>query len=310
MISLASNRISTNEDATVKPTTQFLFTASFLTLALAAPVATLQANEKVYQEVLDSVVWVKADIGGKKISTGSGVLVDAKKRWIITNNHVIGQAKDVAVVFPVHANGELIAEQEYYFRSFSILSIPGKVIYRDSIKDLAVIQLTHLPRQAHAVKMASAQAMPGQDLHVIGNPGKTGSLWVYSFGKVRQVYTKSWRAQTDDGQMFNLRAKVVETQLPINPGDSGGPVVNDQSELVALVSSFDKTAQLVSTCISLTEIRTVLARAEQAEILAQNNPGILTPQPNQQHQSFYPPTDMPPYLPPVVEEGTAKRRPR
>src|SRR5262249_52591585 len=54
-------------------------------------------------------------------------------------------------------------------------------------------------------------------------------------------------------------AKMLETQSPINPGDSGGPVVNDNLELVGVVSSLDPRSRLVSLCIDVEEVRAFLA---------------------------------------------------
>jgi tetratricopeptide (TPR) repeat protein len=94
-------------------------------------------------------------------------------------------------------------------------------------------------------------------LHSIGNPSASGALWVYSTGSVRQVYRKEWRFAS--GPLRS--ARVVETQSPINPGDSGGPVVSDDGEVLAVVSGRQPDAALVSWCISVEEVKAYLAEA-------------------------------------------------
>ncbi len=240
-----------------------ILATAFLLLSVACA-GTARASEQVYQNVLPGTVWVKALIAPGKASFGSGSLVDAKRRWVITNNHVVEEQTHVTVFFPAQKDGEVVAEKLYYVVNEPKLGMSARVIFRDVQHDLAIIELPEVPAEAKAVKLATKSARPGQLLHVIGNPNGS-ALWVYSSGTVRSVFNKAWTAMTGDGKSLSLNARVVETQIPINPGDSGGPVVNDASELVAVVSSYNKAAQLVSTCIDLAEVKKVLARAEKGE---------------------------------------------
>ena len=61
------------------------------------------------------------------------------------------------------------------------------------------------------------------------------------------------------------KAHVMETQSPVNHGDSGGPVVNDEGALVAVVSSGmekqgDNTVHLMSWCIDVREVKEFMKR--------------------------------------------------
>lgn len=254
---------------------KFVMPAVLLFVCGLAGVA--RANEQVYQNVLPGTVWVKAVIGPGKASFGSGSLVDLKHRWVITNNHVVDNQTIVTVFFPSQKDGDIVAEKLYYVVNEQKLGLTSRVIFRDVQHDLAIIELPQLPPDARAVKLAAKTAKPGQLLHVIGNPSGP-ALWVYSSGTVRSVFNKAWTAMTGEGKPMFLNARVVETQIPINPGDSGGPVVNDASELVAVVSSYNKAQQLMSTCIDLSEVRAALARAEKGEVgdsVIVNNPQPL-----------------------------------
>lgn len=230
-----------------------LFTGLLLA-ALAVPAAA-RANEAVYQKLLPATVWVRVP----GVSTGSGVLVDPNRRWILTNYHVVEQNNKVRIYFPAYKNGELVMERSYYLDNDSSLGIDGRVIARTTTKDLALIQIEQVPQGARPVKLAATSPRPGQALHVVANEGGTDSLWTYTPGTVRSVIRERFSLRIPGtSRTVKLDARVVVTSLATNAGDSGGPVVNDKAELVALVSSGRTDKRLVSECIDVTEIRAFL----------------------------------------------------
>ncbi len=56
-------------------------------------------------------------------------------------------------------------------------------------------------------------------------------LWVYTGGNVRQVYRRAF--DLDEGN-YHIPARIVEATSPVNPGDRGGPVLNDEGEIDVL----------------------------------------------------------------------------
>src|SRR5262249_7784076 len=135
-----------------------------------------------------------------------------------------------------------ITDRKAYLQSQA--QIAGKVVAKDTSKDLALVQLATLPPGVRAVKVAQDSPNPGQKLHSIGNPGATGALWSYTSGNVRQV--KEMTFTTNGGgedSPFKISATIVMTDSPVNPGDSGGPVVNNRGELVALVQGHQSEGQ-------------------------------------------------------------------
>lgn len=189
------------------------------------------ANPNVYQKVLRSAVFISA---GK--SLGSGSLIDADNRLVLTAYHVVDEGNTVTVYFPGgDENGELITHPLSYVRNFNALQATGlaskgHVVARWKEKDLALVQLDQLPESVEGMPLASASAQPGENIHVIGNSGANdGALWRYSHGTVRNVYVK-------EVLDFCRDICVLETDCTSNQGDSGGPVVNDNGELVGVVS--------------------------------------------------------------------------
>jgi S1-C subfamily serine protease len=219
----------------------------------------------VYKQVIKSTVWVHSERGRRGLATGSGSLIDKSARLVLTNFHVVGDNRNVTVFFPSFKDDKAIAEKRYYTERERTLGIPGRVIELDRSVDLAIIQLERVPASAPELKLANGSADPGQSIHSVGNPGGSGALWVYTAGKVRQVYQKTWKADLE-GKVVQFRAKVVETDSPTNPGDSGGPLVNDRIELVGVTQGGATNAQLISTFVDLSEVKKLMARPEIARL--------------------------------------------
>src|SRR5262249_14668861 len=150
---------------------------------------------------------------------------------------------EALVYFPIiQKSGKVVAEREAYTSSAG--KIRGKTVAKEPKQDLALIQLESVPHDAKAILLASDSPSPGQRLHSIGNPGASGALFVYTQGTVRQVYQKKFQAADKSGDNgFTVDAQIVETQSPVNAGDSGGPVVNDRGELVAVTQGHLNDAQ-------------------------------------------------------------------
>jgi S1-C subfamily serine protease len=230
-----------------------------------------EIGEKVYQRTLKATVWIMGAKGG----WGSGSLIDATQRLVITNYHVVKDAGNVTVFFPIFRNGKLVTERsEYLTNARYSHAIPGEVLHKDPKRDLAIVKLAIVPKDAKVLHLAPKSPSPAQRVHSIGNPGVSGGLWIYTSGTVRQVYHKRWRAK-DRERTYDLEAEVVETQSPTNPGDSGGPLVNDRGELVGVTEGTTRDAQLVSLFIDVTEVRSFLkskgVRLKSSAVVARND---------------------------------------
>jgi hypothetical protein len=242
--------------------------AGMLTVAALATVAPEQARsqgesgEKIFDRAVKSTVWVIVPRPDGKVESGTGSLIDRAHRLVITNFHVVGRAGEspkgdsVYVFFPHYANGELISDRTYYTRLLARgRTIHGTVKYRDDKRDLALIELDQVPSGAQSLKLAAHSVKAGQTVHSIGNPGKSGALWVYTQGVVRTTpYHKIWGAR-DGNTTYRFEAKVIETQSPTNPGDSGGPLVNKDGELVAVTQGYNTNAQLLSLFVDISEVK-------------------------------------------------------
>src|SRR5207244_4725099 len=102
---------------------------------------------------------------------------------------------------------------------------------------------------------------PAQHVHSVGNPAVSSALWIYSPGRVRQIYKDKWEAGSALGDKTKTYEAVkIETDSPINPGDSGGPLVNDRAALVGVAHGARVGARNISTFIELGECRALLEK--------------------------------------------------
>src|SRR5262249_6635872 len=105
--------------------------------------------------------------------------------------------------------------------------------------------------------VAAASVSPGQELHTVGGkPRGSKSMWVYTPGVVRQVSSAVW--QYEDG--FRRSATLIESTMPINQGDSGGPVVDGRGQLVGVNAMFDPQSRQNSAHVDGSEVRDLLGK--------------------------------------------------
>ncbi len=133
---------------------------------------------------------------------------------VLTNNHVIRDATAIRVVVP--ATG----------RSFT-----AKVVGYDASDDVAVLQAGGASNLKTAPLGDSASLTAGQSVTALGNAGGTGSLRSAS-GTVTGV-DRSITVGDDQGGSESLTG-MIETNASVQPGDSGGPLLNAAGQVVGM----------------------------------------------------------------------------
>ncbi|QDT02501.1 Periplasmic serine endoprotease DegP precursor [Rubripirellula lacrimiformis] len=215
---------------------------------------TAHADADTYAQVVRSTAWIVTSNADNETATGTGVLVDAEKRIVLTNAHVVGDSRTAVVFFADIKDGIPNVKRKHYLDNVLTLAQPGKVVAVDRRRDLALIQLPKVPEDVTAIELADSSSKPGSTIELVGNPGNSDVMWVSTTGSVRAVYDKKFKSNHGE---HDFRA--VETQSPIQPGDSGGPIVNADGKLVALAQSFSPANTLISFCVDVFEIRAMLA---------------------------------------------------
>jgi S1-C subfamily serine protease len=260
---------------------------SMLGLASWATAAEEADAADIYRGILTSTVIVQTSN-----SYGSGCLIDEEHKLVVTNYHVVYPNKTVEVIFPRFKDGKLLPERSAYK---NIKAIKAKVLKSDVKRDLALLQLESLPPGVTAVKLAEKEPTPGTRIHSVGNPASTDAHWLYAWGRVRQVYQRTWESRVGQKTKLKHACRVLETVSAVNPGDSGGPVIDDNGELVGLVHGYSKVGNQIGVMIAAAEVRDFLLAPTPAS-RPEGNPNAGNPNagnPNAGNPNAGRPTDRP-----------------
>ena len=188
-----------------------------LTEASAAPAfdAEEQQNIAVYKKALPSVVNITStemqfDFFYGPVpqqGQGSGFVLN-KDGLILTNNHVIGNAQRVEVT--------LYDKHKYQ----------ATVLALDKGHDLALLRI-NAPNLLPATLSNSEGLTVGQRVYAIGNPfGLSGTMTRGIISAIRSIR----------GPQGNPIEDAIQTDAAVNPGNSGGPLLNSRGEVIGITT--------------------------------------------------------------------------
>jgi S1-C subfamily serine protease len=182
----------------------------------------------IYQNVSQGVVSIKIyDATGAELGLGSG-WVYSSDGYIVTNNHVVEGAAKLEVDF---TSG---------FKTF------GTVVGTDAHADLAVIQVTAPAAELTPLKLGdSSQLKVGQIVVAIGNPfGLDSTMTTGIISALGRAMPAT--ASTAPGGGYYSSSDIIQTDAALNPGNSGGPLLNLAGEVVG-VNQAIRTSGTTST---------------------------------------------------------------
>jgi S1-C subfamily serine protease len=189
-----------------------------LTEADAAPAydAEEQQNIAVYKKALPSVVNITSTAVAfdffygpvPQQGQGSGFILD-KQGHILTNNHVIDNAQRVEVT---------LSDKRKY---------KATVVGVDKGHDLALLQINNAPNLQPATLAESQGLTVGQRVYAIGNPfGLSGTMTRGIISAIRSIR----------GPNNNPIEDAIQTDAAVNPGNSGGPLLNSRGEVIGITT--------------------------------------------------------------------------
>ena len=176
----------------------------------------------VYDRLAPSVVNIEVQVEHPGTNTavngggGSGFVWDTRGH-IVTNAHVIHDAVSIEVTF----NDGYVASAE--------------LVGEDPFSDLAVIRVRVAEVHLHPVTLADSDTVRvGQRAIAIGNPfGLTSSMTVGIISGLGRQLPSAQLLNSELPPGFN-NPSIIQVDTDINPGSSGGPLLNSQGEVIGV----------------------------------------------------------------------------
>ncbi|MDM8515676.1 Do family serine endopeptidase, partial [Desulfobacterales bacterium HSG16] len=168
----------------------------------------------------------------KRQSLGSGVVIDGRRGFILTNAHVIERTGAIMVT--------LKDEREF----------EAEIIGADPDSDLAVLRISPEATIPSVMMGNSNDLMTGETVIAIGNP----------FGFSHTVTTgvisaKNRSVKTESRTYHNF----IQTDASINPGNSGGPLLNIDGELIGINTAIYAKAQGIGFAIPINKAKRIVS---------------------------------------------------
>ena len=213
---MANNRMITPVEK-VRPIVARSFDPEGLTLEESVNVAVYEAvNRGVVNITAKSVKTDRLLLVERSEGSGSGSILDTEGH-ILTNHHVVVDAKEIAVAL------------------FNGKTYDATVIGADPLNDVAVIQIDAPPEELHPVTLGDSRTLKvGMRVFALGNP----------FGLERTLTTGIISSLNRSLQIHgNWKIKsIIQIDAAINPGSSGGPLLDAHGRLIGINTAIATTS--------------------------------------------------------------------
>ncbi len=168
----------------------------------------------------------------KRTSLGSGVIIDGKRGFVLTNAHVIERAGTIKIVMQ--------DEREF----------EAQIIGADPDSDLAVLKID-TEETLPAIEMGTSDdLMIGETVIAIGNP--FGFSHTVTTGVISAI-NRSVRSEHREFHNF------IQIDASINPGNSGGPLLNINGDLIGINTAIYAKAQGIGFAIPISKAKKIIS---------------------------------------------------
>jgi S1-C subfamily serine protease len=201
--------------------------------------------------------------------TGSSIVISLNRTesWglVVTNRHVVekpfrtdkGEPRVLLLFYDPHLAGEpfspdkiqqciQVGEKGPFCDALRKSLRIAAVLGTDPARDLALLYVEDVPAGVTPIQEASLETVePGDDVAVVGHP--KGFLWSLTRGIVSAIRSKY--------PMGESQGTVIQTQTPIAPGNSGGPLLTMEGRLVGVITWQLAGSQGLNGAIAVNEVQ-------------------------------------------------------
>lgn len=197
--------------------------------------------DRLYDDRADSVVIVVIGgvLGGGVVVSDRGHVVTSEH--VVRNAHVVGGGAFVTVSFRPHGRRRIENRGEFHL---------ARVIARDVQHDLALLQLVQPPTGRLTVApLATAVPAIGRPVFAIGHSPEY--LWSLTIGNISNVHEKGFWMVGNAARS----AATIQTQTPVSPGSSGGPLLDEHGDVVGIILGSSPQTPILNLAIQVRHVR-------------------------------------------------------
>jgi S1-C subfamily serine protease len=205
----------------------------------ARPAPCRESIVELYRRVSPAVVSITAAVidpydtqSRTERRAGSGVIVDSSG-LVLTNSHVVSDHPVITVTLDDGA------------------TLPAQIVGADPVFDVALLRIAPAGAKLPTARLGSSERLlTGEEVYAIGNP----------FG-LEQTLTRGIVSAVNrilPGASWFLREPLIQTDAAINPGSSGGPLINRCGDVVGITTAILPEAQNIGFAIPVDLVKSVM----------------------------------------------------
>jgi S1-C subfamily serine protease len=203
---------------------------------------------------INTAVATPSSAGGSSQAAGTGMIVSSNG-LILTNNHVIKDATKISVSIAGRST-----------------SYPATVVGTSLTHDIALIKVNGLSALPTVALGNSSTVQVGDTAVAVGNAQGLGGSPSAASGSISAI-GRTITANGGFSETPEVLHNLIETNAQIQPGDSGGPLLNSKGQVIGIdtaASSADATPSSLGFAIPINQAKSIALAIEQGTVTSSN----------------------------------------
>ncbi|HIK93357.1 MAG TPA: trypsin-like serine protease [Planctomycetes bacterium] len=218
---------------------------------------------RVIHKAEPAIVSLFVPVASGQLVSGSGTIIHSAG-YVLTNNHVVQNTEGFALI-----GSDLPGEQR---------PVRFGVVGRLPEKDLAIVKLLAAGPFPTVPLGRSDDLLNGESVVVAGNPGGRGLVFTSGIVSSRKVLTGTPNALVMTNYANSRRDTMIQFDAASNGGNSGGPLINLEGNLIGVVSAKVFQEQNIGFAIPVDDVHDTIEQILDPEIRARKEVGLVLTQ--------------------------------